>query len=224
MLKLVEEDKLALQDTLKTYYPAVPEDKKGITIHQLLSHTSGLPVNLSNHQLYDIVPHEEYHTKAFSEKLVADPGEKYQYSNVGYSLLARIVEKVTQLDWEANLNKNLFSVAGMTETGYRLPQFSTNRLAINYAADQTAFQRFFSIEAKSRSIGHSLEHLYNKPGDRWMEGAGGLMSTIQDMHKWFLTVRARRILQADSWEQLFTPHIPSGETSFYGVASPLSLA
>ena len=76
MLKLVEEDKLALQDTLKTYYPAVPEDKKGITIHQLLSHTSGLPVNLSNHQLYDIVPHEEYHTKAFSEKLVADPGEK----------------------------------------------------------------------------------------------------------------------------------------------------
>lgn len=57
-----------------------------------------------------------------------------------------------------------------------------------------------------------------------MEGAGGLMSTIQDMHKWFLTVRARRILQADSWEQLFTLHIPSGETSFYGVASPLSLA
>lgn len=216
VLKLIEEDKLALQDTLQTYYPTVPEDKKEITIHQLLSHTSGLPANLSNHQLYDIVPHEEYHTKAFSEKLVASPGEKYQYSNVGYSLLARIVEKVTQLDWEAYLSKNLFSVAGMTETGYRLPQFSNKRLAINYGADQTAFQRFFSIEAKSRSVGHSLEHLYTNPGDRWIEGAGGLMSTIQDMHKWFLTVRSRKIIHADSWDKLFAPHISSGETSFYG--------
>lgn len=216
VLKLVEEDKLALHDTLEAYFQAVPDDKKRITVHQLLSHTSGLPANLSNHQLYDIVPHEQYYKKAFSEKLVAIPGEKFQYSNVGYSLLARIVEKISQLDWEVYLNKNLFSVAGMTETGYRLPQFNIERLAINYGADQTAFQRFFSIEAKSRSVGHSLAHLYNTPGDRWMEGAGGLMSTTQDMYKWFLTVMSRKILHPDSWDKLFTPHISSGDKSFYG--------
>ncbi|MEP2791622.1 MAG: serine hydrolase, partial [Kangiellaceae bacterium] len=62
----------------------------------------------------------------------------------------------------------------------------------------------------------SLQHLYNDPGERWMEGAGGFMSTISDMHRWYLTIRSGNILSIRSWEKLFTPYVEEGNASHYG--------
>ncbi|MEP1743064.1 MAG: serine hydrolase domain-containing protein [Kangiellaceae bacterium] len=216
VMKLSEQGLLSVEDELSMYFKDVPEDKKKIKLHHLLTHTAGLPTNLSKYRLYDIVSYKKLPSLAFNEKLLSKPGEKYHYSNIGYSLLARIVESVTQENWEQFIRKSLLLPSGLNDTGYRIPMYKSDRLAVNYGADQNAFQRFFSIEADSRSVGHSLQHLYNDPGERWMEGAGGFMSTISDMHRWYLTIRSGNILSIRSWEKLFTPYVEEGNASHYG--------
>ncbi|MFC3093949.1 class A beta-lactamase-related serine hydrolase [Alteromonas sediminis] len=223
ILKLSEDGTLSLHNNLATFFDNVPQDKTGITVHHLLTHTSGLPTNLSGHKLYDIVPYEALPRLAFKETLASTPGEIYQYSNVGYSLLARILEKVSGQNWEAFLIENVFKPSGMLHTGYRLLEYRPQLLAVNYGADQTAFQKFFSIEPKSRSVGHSLAHLYQTPGQRWMEGAGGLMSTIDDMYRWYLALSAQTIVNKASWNAIFTPHIREGKHSHYGYGWAISV-
>lgn len=215
IMKLSEEGKLSVQDELTKYFKNVPEDKKKIKLHHLLTHTAGFPANLSKHALYDVVPYKKLPSLAFMEKLQSQPGEKYQYSNVGYSLLARVIEAVTNKNWEQYINEALLQPSEMNNTGYRIPKFEPGVLAINYGADQNAFQRFFSIAAKSRSVGHSLKHFYDNPGERWMEGAGGFMSTVSDMYNWYLTLRSRSILSEESWKTIFTPYVKEGKRSHY---------
>jgi CubicO group peptidase (beta-lactamase class C family) len=216
IIKLSEQGLLTVEDEISKYFKGVPEDKKKIKLHHLLTHTAGFPANLSNHRLYDIVNYQQFPSLAFREELQSDPGVKYQYSNIGYSLLARVVESVTNKNWEQYINEELLQPSGLKSTGYRIPNFKSEVLAINYGADQNTFQRLFSIEAKSRSVGHSLKHLYDEPGERWMEGAGGFMSTISDMHSWYLVMRSGRILSKKSWKTIFTPHVKEGESSHYG--------
>lgn len=215
-IKLAEQGLLSVEDKLAKYFQGVPEDKKNITLHHLLTHTSGFPANLSQHQLYDIVDYKQLPSLAFKEKLQSQPGDKYLYSNIGYSLMARVVETVTNKNWEQYIRETLLIPSGMKSTGYRLSNFESEVLAVNYGADQNAFQRLFSIEAESRSVGHSLKHLYDKPGERWMEGAGGFMSTVSDMHSWYLTLRSGAILDDKSWEILFRPYVKEGNNSHYG--------
>lgn len=216
VLTLSEQGQLSVEDELTKYFKDVPEDKKKIKLHHLLTHTAGFPANLSNHRLYDIVDYQQFPSLAFQEKLQSEPGVKYQYSNIGYSLLARVVESVTNKNWELYINETLLQPSGLKRTGYRIPKFKSEVLAINYGADQNAFQSLFSIEAKSRSVGHSLKHLHDMPGERWMEGAGGFMSTVSDMHNWYLVLRSGGILSKKSWETVFTPHVKEGERSHYG--------
>lgn len=216
IVKLSEEGKLSVEDDLTKYFQGVPKDKKTIKLHHLLTHTAGFPASLSKHQLYDVVPYKRLPLLAFKEKLKSLPGEKYRYSNIGYSLLARVLEKVTKKNWEHYINENLLKKAGMFDTGYRVPKFEKEQLAVNYGADQNAFQRLFSIEAKSRNVGHSLKHLYDMSGERWMEGAGGFMSTIKDMHLWYLTLSSQAILNKKSWSTIFTPYAEEGDKSHYG--------
>ncbi|GAA61625.1 hypothetical protein P20652_3514 [Pseudoalteromonas sp. BSi20652] len=213
---LSEQGRLSVEDELTKYFQDVPEDKKKIKLHHLLTHTAGFPANLSNHQLYDVVDYKKLPSLAFKERLLSMPGEKYQYSNIGYSLLARVVESVTNKNWEQHISETLLQPSRMTSTGYRIPNFKSEVLSINYGADQNAFQRLFSIEAKSRSVGHSLKHLYDTPGERWMEGAGGFMSTVSDMHNWYLALRSGKLLSEESWKILFTPYVKEGESSSYG--------
>lgn len=213
---LSEQGRLSVEDELTKYFQDVPEDKEKIKLHHLLTHTAGLPANLSNHHLYDVVDYKKLPSLAFKERLLSMPGEKYQYSNIGYSLLARVVESVTNKNWEQHISETLLQPSRMTSTGYRIPNFKSEVLSINYGADQNAFQRLFSIEAKSRSVGHSLEHLYDTPGERWMEGAGGFMSTVSDMHNWYLALRSGKLLSEESWKVLFAPYVKEGESSSYG--------
>jgi CubicO group peptidase (beta-lactamase class C family) len=144
---------------------------------------------------------------ALKSKLITLPGEEYNYSNIGYNLLAIIIEKITEGKYETFYYENIFEPAGLTDTGYRLPKRAANRVAINYGADQTVYQRLFSIEAKSLSVGNPFQHLKLKEGPRFnIEGAGGMSSTAGDLFRWYMALNSNLILSDKSKNQLFLPH------------------
>ncbi|WP_100643629.1 serine hydrolase domain-containing protein [Alteromonas facilis] len=212
ILKLAEQDKLSLSDTLPAFFDDVPEDKRSITLHQLLSQSSGFPTNFKGKQLYEVLPHDVLAREAFKVKLSFEPGTQYQYSNIGYSLLARVIEKVSGENWEQFIREEILLPADLRQTGYRIPQYDESHLAVNYGADPNAFQRMFGIQAKSKPVGHSLAHLNENEGERWFEGAGGFVSTQEDMFKWYLALRRKSILSEKSWESMFTPHVAENDS------------
>ena len=118
ILKLEMMGKIKVNDLMSKYFDDVPEDKKEITIHHLLTHTSGLPGAIGRDD--DLVSKEQFIDDALSTSLKSTPGTTYRYSNVGYSLLAIILEKQAGMTYEAFLKEYLFDPAGMESTGYVL--------------------------------------------------------------------------------------------------------
>jgi CubicO group peptidase (beta-lactamase class C family) len=122
VLQLVEKKKLALTDKLIRYFPDFPYPE--ITIRQLLSHTSGLTDYYelfdpymsaspdSIFTIHDIIPA----LKQRKLSLHFQPGEKWEYCNLNFNLLALLVEKISGLSFQKYLRKNVFLPAGMRST------------------------------------------------------------------------------------------------------------
>ncbi|CAM1362311.1 serine hydrolase [Tenacibaculum xiamenense] len=192
ILKLEGFKKLKLSDPLCKYFKDLPNDKKQITIHQLLTHSSGL-VELVGHD-FDKITREAFFTKVFNSELLHAPGTKYSYSNIGYSILARIIELVSNMNYESFLNQHLFKPSGMTQTGYLLPYWSPVTLAVGYA--------------KNIIPRGPMVNMYKKEGKvSWhLKGNGGINSTQEDMYKWYLALKNNTVLTAAQFEKLITPY------------------
>lgn len=124
IMQLVEKGKLKLDVPISTYLPDYPK-KNGdiITIHHLLTHSSGIP-DLPSFPNFDKNNSRNAYSPAELVKLFADstlqfkPGEKFAYSNSGYMLLGYIIEKVTGKSYEQVLQENIFTPLKMNNTGY----------------------------------------------------------------------------------------------------------
>ena len=224
IMKLVQEDKLSLQSTLSKFFENVPDDKKDITLHQLLTHSAGFPLIVPPlfsplSFLYSKTERDEFIEEVLDTELLFLPGEKYSYSNIGYGLSAAIIEKTTGMPWELYIQQHILSPVGVKQTGYRLLTRESKNLAVNYGRDPNVFQKALSMQAASKSVGHSLQHQYDNPGPRWhLEGGGGFLSTITDMYHWYLALSAGKVLSEKSWQTMFTPYIAESKqaTSHYG--------
>jgi CubicO group peptidase (beta-lactamase class C family) len=205
ILKLQMQGKLNVRDSISKYLPNVPEDKSAITLHHLLTHSAGLESDFGPSD-FEAVTRDEIIKQALASKLRSAPGKQYHYSNAGYSLLGAIVEIVSGGGYEAFLHEHLFKPAGMTQTGYRLPKWSPDRLAQGYGRGG---QRWGTI----------LERPWAADGPYWnLRANGGIHSTLADMYRWHRALEGEAILSKDAKEQLFARHIPegAGEESFYG--------
>ena len=202
ILTLEMEGKLSVNDAISKYFDNVPPDKLGMTIHHLLTHSSGL-VNVFGGD-FDLQASREWVLqKALTSELQSPPGTRYEYSNVGYSLLAMIIEKVSEQRYEEYLHEHLFKPAGMTRTGYLLPDFDLNELAIGYRDGK----RWGTVNKRPM-----LED-----GPSWnLRGNGGIHSTVSDMYKWHLALEGEEILSADAKAAYFAPHVRRGKDKFYG--------
>lgn len=219
IIKLSQEGALSVEDPITRFFEKVPNDKKHITLHHLLTHSSGLPHGFG---LYQTVTSKQLIEEAMSAELKFTPGTQYSYSNAGYSLLGIIIEKVSGVPYEAYLQKNIFTPAGLRNTGYQLIEPHPDKLSVHYGRDPNWLQRLLIVKPQSRSVGHSLQHQMNNPGPRWyLQGGGGLMSTTYDMLRWYQTLRTHNpvILNRTSWDRLFNQYISEGDDkneSFYG--------
>ncbi|HZH96148.1 MAG TPA: serine hydrolase domain-containing protein, partial [Flavisolibacter sp.] len=112
IIKLAEEHKLGLQDSIKKYFSGVPVDKAGVTIHQLLIHHSGIPQTYAAEGETD--PNKAA-GKIWNIKSELQPG-KFVYSNGNYTLLAIIIEKVTGKKWEDYIKEAILAPLDMKNT------------------------------------------------------------------------------------------------------------
>lgn len=204
IMKLEGMGKLSVEDPLSKYFPKAPADKAGITLHQLLTHTAGFEGALGDD--YETLDAEEFAELALSTPLILAPGEEYHYSNVGYSLLGIIVEKVSGTGYEAFLREQLWLPAGMNRTGYLLPKFDKSELAVGYLPGEARW-------------GTALDRPWLPDGPGWhLRANGGVLSTVGDMYRWYLALKNNTVLPKSATDKMFEPHVAEGpaEMSFYG--------
>ncbi|MFI6499489.1 serine hydrolase domain-containing protein [Nonomuraea typhae] len=203
ILKLETMGRLRTGEPISAYLGPVPEDKRRIAVHHLLTHTAGLVEGLGAD--YEPVTRDAMLAGALGSRLVAAPGKEFHYSNLGYSVLAAIVEKVSGLGYERFLARHLFAPAGMGSTGYVLPRWS--RVAVEY-------------DGQGNSVGRPYEHPWAADGPYWnLRGNGGMLSTARDMFRWHRALTGDAVLPAGARARLFTPYVPTqepGESYAYG--------
>ncbi len=202
ILKLEEDGKLSVTDPITRYFDNVPPDKAGITLHQLLSHSSGFPdPDIDD---FEAVPLDEYIRRVFALPLLFVPGTGYSYANANFSLLGAIIEKLSGVSYEAFLRERLFLPNGIYETGYILPAWGDGRLALGYEAD-------------GRRWGSFSERPQAADGPHWaLRANGGIHTTLYDMLRWARALLSGRVLTPASIQKLWTPHVSEGGGSFYG--------
>jgi CubicO group peptidase (beta-lactamase class C family) len=203
ILKLEMQGKLSTDDKLSKYFDDIPKDKEIITIHDLLRHQSGLISNVGKD--YEKISKEEFLNKVLSSKLRFEAGSSFSYSNIGYSLLAMIIELVSGQAYETYLNQNLWKPAEMQMTGYTKPKYDTNLIAVGYYRDD-------------RIWGKPTDKEWDKTAPYWhLSGNGGILSTTEDLYKWHKALMTDQILSKEAKHKLYHPKLRAEEieASYY---------
>lgn len=202
ILKLEELGKLSTKDLITKYFEDIPKEKQSITLHHLLTHSSGLTGAIGDD--YDSSTTEDFLEKTWKSKLVFPVGEGYEYSNVGFSLLGMIIEKVSGEEYDSFLQKNIFQPAGMENTGYTTKGTEMQKVAhgINRAGEDWGSPRAKNWNGKS-----PFWHL---------KANGGLLTTSHDMGKWCEAILENKILKPETWQKQLNGYVDEGEGTFYG--------
>ena len=192
VLKLEEAGALSVSDPIHRHLPGVPTDKHAITLHHLLTHTSGIS-RLRREPAAPPLSAQAYAAAALEAPLQAEPGTEHRYSNTGYSLLAAIVQEVSGEAFGAFLRREILEPSGMTRTGlvtepHHWPVHELAR-ACNGSVDQGD-----AVVSHHRPL--SWEEL----------GAIGLVTTAPDLMRWVLALRSGELLSAASVDRMFSDH------------------
>jgi CubicO group peptidase (beta-lactamase class C family) len=198
ILKLEMQGKLTTNDKLSMYFKDVPKDKAGITIHQLLRHSSGLPGALGGD--YERITEAGFLDTLMKTPLKFESNTGMSYSNIGYSLLAMIVERVSGLTYEEYLYQNLWKPSGMESTGYSRPRFDSQVVATGYRNDAV--------------WGKPTEKAWDNDAPYWhLKGNGGILSTVEDLYKWNLALLSDNILSKEAKQKYYHPKLRADEDS-----------
>ena len=199
ILKLEMQGELSTSDTITKFFQNIPVDKSIITIHDLLRHQSGLEGQVGED--YEPISDQDFIETVMKSTLKFKVGSDYSYSNIGYSLLALIIEKVTRQSYEQYLYENLWKPSGMETTGYSRPNFDADLIAIGYGIDY-------------KNWGRPTEKKWNgKAPYRHLLGNGGILSTSEDMFKWHKSLMTENVLSKEAKEKLYHPSIRANENS-----------
>ncbi|KAA3658611.1 MAG: class A beta-lactamase-related serine hydrolase [Calditrichaeota bacterium] len=203
VMLLVEKNKLALDDPIHKYLAYLPSEWLGVTIRQMLTHTSGIP-DYEEIRTYDayrfrLTP-EEVIRIAHSRPMDFAPGTGRYYSNTGYFLLSMIVEQVEGEPLGQILQKRIFKPLQMTQTRFADPEAIIPHRASGYWVNK-------------------VNQLINRQATETSStlGAGGLLSSVYDLAKWDAALHGDKFLSEKSKTEMWTPAIlPDGKNTEYG--------
>lgn len=188
ILILQTQGKLRVQDLVCNYISDCPTAWQAITIHHLLTHTSGI-LNYTLLSAYDGTrtassSHEEIMALFKNLPLYFQPGEKYSYSNSGYIVLGYIIERVSGMSYEAFLQQYIFTPLGMHDTG-------VTRNSIGVAAGYADGSSQNSVDWNS-------------------DGADGVLySTVHDLYLWDQALYTEQLVPQAQLNQMFAPYVDS---------------
>lgn len=170
LLLLVDEGKLALDDKLSKFYPDWPRGDE-ITVHQLLTHTSGMTsfTSLPNFAPYEPTTADEVIATFKNQPQVFEPGTEYQYNNSGYFLVGEIASEVAGKPYQQLLKERIFDAAGMKRTGAHRPELDLEPEARGYLRGS---------EGESWELPDQDWHMSHAGA------AGEFYATIGDLHRW----------------------------------------
>ena len=204
ILILIEKGRLNLSDSLRSFFPQLPYS--GISIKHLLTHTSGLP------DYMDIMAKKWDHSKiAYNNDMISllasenlpkhfHPGEKWEYSNTGYALLASIIEKVSGKSYKEFMAESVFKPLKLHNTFVYTRRASTESLP-NYA-----YGFVFSDSLKQYILPDSvpeLDYVYYLDG---LQGDGCVNSTTGDLLKWTVALTKGKIVKDELRMKMISPH------------------
>ena len=189
IMQLQEKGLLTVEDFLNKY---IPDFKNGgkITIHHLLTHTSGIP-NFTVVENFEtrVTPYTltEIINKFKDKSLEFTPGEKFKYSNAGYYLLGYIIEQVSKKEYGSYIKQHILTPLKMSNSGY-----DYNEIIIKNRASGYKMQNGELINA---------DYIYMKN----VHASGGLFSTVEDMFLFDQALYSEKLLTKNSLNKIFTP-------------------
>ncbi len=206
IMQLAEQGMVKLDGSINTYLPAGYRSPTwdAVTVHQLLSHTSGIPDYAVTRDYYhldrgfaldDTV--DGMLKEAMGKDLEFLPGSRYAYSNLGYTLLGSIVENLTGISYAEFVKRNLLEPMGMMS--------SSVDVAPHVPADDEAQGLRWNDELAQRIPDDAATLPATAPD-------GGLITTLEDFAKWtrMLSGGEQSILSQDSIRLMSTPHVHIG--------------
>jgi len=196
ILILQAQGKLKVQDGICTYIADCPARWQPITIHHLLTHTSGIPNYTSLLEYRTIRKLSLSPTELiarFSNKVLDfKTGKKWSYSSSGYVVLGAIIERVSGQTYEAFLQEHILAPLKMTTTGY---EHDKSMLATGYT----------SLNAIADDLNMSIPY-----------ASGSLYSTVEDLYRWDQALSANQLISKELRDTMFTAAVPIPEADGYG--------
>jgi CubicO group peptidase (beta-lactamase class C family) len=204
ILQLVEQGKIALQDSIQQYIKDFPSKGYKITIENLLTHTSGIPDYMQMDFGDPYAERRDFSPKAIIDSfktrpLQFEPATKFAYSNSGYFLLGYIIEQVTGEGYYQYVRERIITPAGLDHTFFNQP----NKIIPGHVN------------------GYKKEEDQYKKADFWSAtlpyAAGDLVSNVADLFKWHQALYAGKLLKKETLDKAFTPFIlKDGTSTGYG--------
>jgi CubicO group peptidase (beta-lactamase class C family) len=194
-LQLVEQGKIKLDGKVSDYLPDYRKDTgQKVTIHHLLTHTSGIPSYTSQPGFFENVSRNPYKvadfvTKYASGDLEFEPGSRFVYNNSGYFLLGAIIERITGKSYEQALKNSILDPAGMKNTGYDHHNTLIPKRAAGYRKTADGYENAAYLDM---SIPYA---------------AGSIYSTVEDLYLWDQALYTDKLLSAASKDLMYKPFL-----------------
>jgi len=208
-LQLVEQGKIKLDGKITDYLPDYRKDiGDKVTVHHLLTHTSGIPSYTDQPGFFDNVSRNPYKVSDFVKKYASgdlqfEPGSKFTYNNSGYFLLGAIIERVTGTSFYDYVDRHIFRPAGMTVAGYPELDAEISDIAdpltnlVNLDPDTLIY--------RSGTPRKAMAELAGRGGPQ-----GGAVMSARDLLKFDQALRSGKLISAPRLNEMMTPVSPSG--------------
>lgn len=208
ILLLAEAGKLSVDDKVAKYYPGLTR-ASDITLLDLMNHVSGYrdyyPLDFVDRRMMKPIAADALLQHYAGAPLDFEPGTRWSYSNTGFILLGRIVEKVSAQPLASFLSERIFTPLGMSHTAFE-PTGSDRRLARGYTA--------FALAPLEPAV---------REASGWIGGAGGIYSTAGDLARWDLALMEGHVLTPASWALMTRPRtLADGTSTGYGCGLGIS--
>jgi CubicO group peptidase (beta-lactamase class C family) len=195
IMLLVRDGRVGLDDPIGKFIEGTPAAWTPITVRHLMTHTAGLLRESPGFDANKVISDADVLKAAYRAPLLFTPGQKYEYSNVGYYALAEIIRIASGRPWQEYIEEKVFQPAGLSI----VPTNTRNPIA-------------------NKARGYDGRHNTNLAAD-WvaLRPSGAFLSTVLDLAKWDAVLYTDRVLTDAERQQMYAPaRLNDGTTAAYG--------